>query len=161
MVRRSSRARRSLPRTVHRADDRRDLSRTERLARILERDGAHCVWCRRPIDTDLVRATTEHVVPRIKGGPSWIENEVAACARCNRQRGHRTPAEWLDECTRRGWEPDGHTVARALRALDAAIAARGGQRRARPYVRSQRRRLAAQGWDGLGSPGNSKASSST
>jgi 5-methylcytosine-specific restriction endonuclease McrA len=119
----------------------RDLSRRERLAAILERDGAGCVWCRRPVDTDLVRATTEHVVPRIKGGPSWIENEVAACARCNRERGHRTPAEWLDECERRGWEPDRPAIVRALRALQAAIAERGGQRRARPYLTSQLRRL--------------------
>jgi 5-methylcytosine-specific restriction endonuclease McrA len=118
-----------------------DLSRGERLAAILERDGAECVWCRRPVDTDLVRATTEHVVPRIKGGPSWIENEVAACARCNRERGHRTPAEWIDECERRGWEPDRATIVRALRSLQAAIAERGGQRRARPYVTSQLRRL--------------------
>jgi hypothetical protein len=123
----------------------RDRSRAERLALILERDGVHCVWCRRAIDTDLVRATTEHVVPRIKGGPAWIENEVAACARCNRQRGHTTPAEWLDECERRGWDPDAAAVVRALRALDAAIAERGGQRRARPYVRSQLRRLAGAG----------------
>ena len=116
-------------------------SRRERLRLVLERDGAACVWCRRPIDTDLVRATTEHVVPRIKGGPSWLENEVAACARCNRQRGHRTPAEWIDECVGRGWEPDTATVVTALRSLEAAIAAKGGQRRARPYVAAQLRRL--------------------
>lgn len=136
---------------MDRADPRRDhgatttntanLPRRERLRLVLERDGAACVWCRRPIDTDLVRATTEHVVPRIKGGPSWIENEVAACSRCNRERGHRTPAEWIDECGRRGWEPDVATVVRALRSLQAAIAERGGQRRARPYVATQLRRL--------------------
>lgn len=118
-----------------------NLSRRERLRRVLERDGADCVWCRRPIDTDLVRATTEHVVPRIKGGPSWLENEVAACARCNRERGHRTPAEWIDECERRGWEPDVEAVVRSLRSLQASIAERGGQRRARPYVATQLRRL--------------------
>jgi hypothetical protein len=88
-----------------------------------------------------VRATTEHVVPRVKGGPSWIENEVAACGRCNRARGHLTPAEWLDECDRRGWAPDRAAIVRALVALDAAIRARGGQRRARPYLAGQLRRL--------------------
>lgn len=119
----------------------RNLSRQERLRLILERDGADCVWCRRPIDTDLVRATTEHLVPRIKGGPSWIENELAACARCNRERGHRTPAEWIDDCERRGLEPNRDAVVRALHALQTAIAERGGQRRARPYVMSQLRRL--------------------
>lgn len=99
------------------------------------------MWCRRDIDTALVRATTEHLVPRIKGGPSWIENELAACARCNRARGHTTPAEWLAECRGRGWEPDAATVVGGLERLAAAIAERGGQRRARPYVASELRRL--------------------
>src|SRR4051812_30324811 len=116
-------------------------SRRDRLRLALERDGAACVWCRRPIDTHLVRATTEHVVPRIKGGPSWLENELAACARCNHERGHRSPAEWVDECERRGWEPDTAAVVAALRSLQEAIARRGGQRRARAYVTSQLRRF--------------------
>jgi 5-methylcytosine-specific restriction endonuclease McrA len=119
----------------------RQLSRRERMAIVLERDGAECVWCRRPLEVGLVAATTEHLVPRIKGGPSWIENELAACRRCNGGRGHRTPGEWFDECVRRGWEPNGAVIVRALEALDAAIEERGGQRRARPYLRSQLRRL--------------------
>ena len=117
------------------------LPRRERLVRILERDGARCVWCRRALDDRLVRPTTEHVVPRIKGGPSWIENEVAACRRCNGRRGHRTPAEWIDECEGLGWEPDVAVVIAALERLERAIGRRGGQRRARPYVASQLRRL--------------------
>jgi len=123
------------------AGDARNLNRAERLRRILRRDGSWCVWCGRAIDTDLVRATTEHLVPRIKGGPSWIENELAACARCNRARGHRSPAEWLEECERRGWEPNPAAVLAGFERLEAAIAERGGQRRARPYVASQLRRL--------------------
>lgn len=123
------------------SDTRRDLNRRERMARILERDGADCVWCRRPIDVKLVEATTEHLVPRIKGGPSVIENEVAACRRCNGQRGHLTPAEWIDECERRGWEPNRDAVVRALRSLETAFVERGGMRRARPYVATQLRRL--------------------
>jgi hypothetical protein len=120
----------------------RELNRAERLALVLERDGAFCVWCGRPIDTDLVRATTEHVVPRLKGGPSWIENEVAACARCNHRRKHTAPAEWLAHCEREpGWEPNRAAVVAALEALQRAIAERGGQRRARAYVVSQLRRL--------------------
>jgi hypothetical protein len=111
------------------------------MALIIARDGAACVWCRRPLEVGLVAATTEHLVPRIKGGPSWIENEVAACRRCNGERGHRTPGDWFDECVRRGWNPDRDTILRALHALAAAIAERGGQRRARPYVASQIRRL--------------------
>ncbi len=121
----------------------RQLNRRERMAIILERDGQECVWCRRPLEVGLVSATTDHLVPRIKGGPSWIENEVAACRRCNGARGHTTPGEWFDECDRRGWNPNRATIVAALRALQDAIAERGGQRRARPYIDSQLRRLDA------------------
>lgn len=117
------------------------LDRPARLDAVVERDGPTCIWCSRPF-ADLVRPTTEHLVPRVKGGPSWIENEVAACRRCNGERGHITPAEWLEECRRRGWEPDRDRLVRVLRDLQGAIALRGGQRRARPYVSSQLRRLA-------------------
>jgi 5-methylcytosine-specific restriction endonuclease McrA len=119
----------------------RQANRRRRMAEILRRDGAECVWCRRPVDVRLVAATTEHLVPRIKGGPSWLENEVAACRRCNGERGHRTPGDWIDECERRGWQPNREAVVRALEALLVAIAERGGQRRARPYVTAQLRRL--------------------
>jgi 5-methylcytosine-specific restriction endonuclease McrA len=117
------------------------LNRRQRLAIVLARDGAACVWCGRPLGVGLVAATTEHLVPRIKGGPSWIENELAACRRCNGERGHRTPGEWFDECERRGWQPNREVIVRALRALSDAIVERGGQRRARPYIASQLRRL--------------------
>jgi hypothetical protein len=119
----------------------RQLGRADRLALILQRDGGTCVWCGRALNTALVPATTEHVVPRIKGGPSWIENEVAACRRCNGDRGHLTPAEWADECERRGWPVDRAVLVRTLEHLQVAITERGGQRRARPYVTSQLRRL--------------------
>jgi hypothetical protein len=116
-------------------------TRAQRLHSAALRDGDRCVWCRRPC-TGLVRATTDHLVPKVKGGPSWLENEVVACGRCNRERGHLSPADWLAECERRGWEPDAAAVTRALTALDRAIAERGGQRRARPYLAGQLRRLA-------------------
>ena len=118
------------------------LPRPARLARILERDGGHCVWCRRPLalgDRDL---TFEHVVPRIKGGPAWAENEVPACSRCNRRRGHRPPSAYLADCEARGLRPDRAAIARSLLQLEAAIAERGGQRRARPYLARELRRLA-------------------
>ena len=99
------------------------------------------MWCGREVGTDLVRATVDHVVPRLKGGPSWPENLLPACGRCNKQRGHRTPAHWLEECEGRGWAPDRAAVVASLRALQEAIARRGGMRRARAYVDSQLRRL--------------------
>ena len=102
---------------------------------------AACVWCGAPFE-GMRRATVEHLVPRVKGGPSWPENELAACRRCNRERGNVTPAEWLRVCRARGWEPDEQLVVAHLRALEHAIAALGGVRRALPYVDAQLRRLA-------------------
>jgi hypothetical protein len=115
-------------------------ARVARLRAVLDRDGDTCVWCGRVFDP-LLPPTTEHVVPRLKGGPSWVENEVAACRRCNSDRGHRSPVDWLEECRRRGWEPDERRLAQALTALADAIAREGGQRRARPYLDAQLRRL--------------------
>ena len=114
--------------------------RAERLREARRRDGDICIWCGRPF-TEQVRPTTEHVVPRVKGGPSWLENEVAACRRCNGERGHRGAVEWLEECERRGWTPDVARLERSLEALAAAIRQRGGRRRARPVLDAQLRRL--------------------
>ena len=114
--------------------------RAARLRAVVDRDGGTCIWCGRAFAA-LVLPTTEHVVPRLKGGPSWLENEVAACRRCNSERGHRSPVEWLEECLRRGWQPDEARLTRSLRDLAGAIARHGGQRRARPYLDAQLRRL--------------------
>ena len=123
--------------------------RADRLRAAIVRDGRTCVWCSRAF-TDLIRPTTEHLVPRIKGGPSWLENEVAACPRCNGQRGHRGIAQWVEECRGRGWEPDLPRVLRVLRDLDAAVRTRGGQRRARPYIAHELRRLSRLDQSGSG-----------
>jgi 5-methylcytosine-specific restriction endonuclease McrA len=118
-----------------------DLPRAERLRRILERDGSECVWCRRPLSPNDRNLSLEHLIPRLKGGPAWLENELAACRPCNRARGHLAPAAWLEDCEARGLEPNREVVARTLVALRDAIAVRGGQRRARPYLDGQLRRL--------------------
>lgn len=117
------------------------IDRVARLQVALDRDGPTCVWCGRPFG-ELVVPTTEHLVPRVKGGPSWLANEVAACRRCNRERGHQSLSQWIDECRRRGWQPDVARVRSALAGLEDEIQKRGGQRRARPYISHQRRRLA-------------------
>jgi hypothetical protein len=118
-----------------------DLPRAERLALILGRDGSECVWCRRPLAPGDRHLSLEHLIPRLKGGPAWLENELAACRSCNRARGHTAPAVWLEACEARGLSPNREAVSQALVALRDAIAARGGQRRARPYLDSQLRRL--------------------
>ena len=119
-------------------------ARLARLTSAVERQSGRCFWCRRTFG-DLVGATVDHVVPRAKGGPSWAENEVAACRRCNAERGHQAPVEWWEECVRRGWPVDATTLHAVLSGLSDAIAAHGGQRRARPYVAGQLRRLARAG----------------
>ncbi|MEE6272390.1 HNH endonuclease [Georgenia sp. MJ206] len=116
------------------------LPRRDRLDHAVAVQAGTCFWCARAFGP-LVPPTTDHVVPRTKGGPSWPENEVAACRRCNAERGHRPPVEWLEECVRRGWAADADALAAVLDRLAAAVAERGGQRRARPYLRGQRRRL--------------------
>lgn len=105
----------------------------------LEQDG-RCFWCGRAF-SGMVAPTTDHLVPRTKGGPSWPENEVAACRRCNGARGHTAPVDWARTCERNGWPTDLDALRRRLDRLEAAIGTRGGARRARPYVRGQLRRL--------------------
>jgi 5-methylcytosine-specific restriction endonuclease McrA len=117
------------------------LARRERLERILDRDGAECVWCRRPLAPGHRDLSVEHLVPRLKGGPSWAENEVPACRGCNRSRGHVAPDRWLERCEARGLRPKRATVERRLLELRDAFDRRGGQRRARPYLDGQLRRL--------------------
>ncbi|HWT25934.1 MAG TPA: HNH endonuclease [Solirubrobacteraceae bacterium] len=118
-----------------------DLPRPERLAAILERDGGACVWCRRALDPGSRDLTFEHVIPRLKGGPAWLENEVAACRPCNRARRHTAPLTWLDDCEARGLRPNRGAIEASLHRLKVAIEARGGQRKARPYLDAQLRRL--------------------
>jgi 5-methylcytosine-specific restriction endonuclease McrA len=117
------------------------LPRAERLERILARDGAECIWCRRELGPGHRDLSVEHVIPRLKGGPAWAENEVPACRPCNRARGHAAPDQWLEDCEARGLSPNRAAVERRLLELRDAIARRGGQRRARPYLAGQLRRL--------------------
>ncbi len=117
------------------------LPRLDRRREVLARDGGACVWCSLPLSADDHRLSVDHVVPRIKGGPSWAENEVPACRRCNRTRGHIAPSLWLADCEGRGLRARRRVVERALLALRDAIAARGGQRKARPYLARELKRL--------------------
>ena len=97
------------------------------------------MWC--GVVLQPGRASLDHVIPKLKGGPAWPENEVAACRPCNRRRGHAAPAAWLETCAARGLQPDRDRIAASLLALRDAIERRGGARRARPYLAGQLRRL--------------------
>ena len=85
--------------------------------------------------------SVEHVIPRLKGGPTWPENLVDACRPCSKRRGHVAPSVWLDRCEAAGLRPDRRAIERSLLATRDAIARRGGMRRARPYLDGQLRRL--------------------
>lgn len=120
-----------------------DRASSARLGLIVERDGDGCVWCSRGFDR-LVRPTREHVIPRKKGGPSWVENEVAACGRCNRERGHATPVQWLDEVRVRGREPRPEVIEAALVRLAERIRRDGGARRIRRVLAAELGKLGRQ-----------------
>lgn len=113
--------------------------RPERLRRAVADQGGRCLWCDTAFDR-LVPATTDHLVPRLKGGPSVAENEVAACRTCNARRGHLGPSAWLARRREQGWTPDIATVADLLRRLDGALGD-GGHRKVRRYIDAQLRRL--------------------
>ncbi|MEI6380990.1 MAG: HNH endonuclease [Cyanobacteriota bacterium ELA615] len=56
---------------------------------VLERDRHTCQYCSHRGD-DL---TLDHVVPKSRGGADSWENLIAACVRCNVNKGNRTPRE--------------------------------------------------------------------
>ena len=55
------------------------------------RDGHRCQYC--DIRLPASELTTDHVVPRSRGGATSWDNVVTACAPCNRQKANRTPAQ--------------------------------------------------------------------
>lgn len=56
---------------------------------ILRRDHYTCQYCGRRGE----RLTVDHVVPRSRGGDTTWTNVVAACLRCNLDKGNQSPAE--------------------------------------------------------------------
>lgn len=116
-------------------------SRHERLEQVLRRDGPRCVWCSAEFDRRRTRPTREHVIARVKGGPSWFENEVAACRRCNGERGHASPVQWLDEVRARGRDPRPEVIRRSLVSLAERIRDEGGARRIRRTLAAELRKL--------------------
>lgn len=70
---------------------------------VLLRDGFTCQYCgARPHARDL---TVDHVTPRARGGQTRWNNVVAACRRCNHEKGNRTPDEARMRLTRTPHEP--------------------------------------------------------
>lgn len=117
------------------------MDRAARLALAVDRQDRRCLWCGRRFGS-LILPTTDHLVPRLKGGPSIAANEVAACRRCNGERGHIGPVEWLELCRGRpGWDPQTDLVFTLVQELDTELGGMGGRRRAKSYLSGQLRRF--------------------
>ena len=55
---------------------------------VLIRDGFRCAYC----GSAKFRLTTDHIIPKSKGGKSTFENCVAACKPCNTKKGDQLPS---------------------------------------------------------------------
>lgn len=110
------------------------LNKSQRIAAIIERDGPGCVWCSYELvvgDPDL---TTEHLVPKSKGGASDMLNEVAACARCNNDRKVRKPVSYALECLAKGKKVRTNIILERLEAMS-----KSSNRKSRSYIANQYR----------------------
>lgn len=58
---------------------------------LFRRDDYRCLYCGHKFKHQEL--TREHIIPRSKGGQDRWENVVAACKRCNHNKGGRTPEE--------------------------------------------------------------------
>lgn len=107
-----------------------------RIETLIERDGAHCLWCgAEPWHEDL---SVEHLCPRSRGGITEEENLAVACRRCNRRRRSRSAASYAGERAVAGANPDFGLLERLLRRLA------GSERRAmRAYAVRELRHLPA------------------
>lgn len=75
--------------------------------RLVQRDGPGCRWCgcltyergSNPERRGDAR-TSDHVVPKSRGGSNRDDNLVIACHRCNQARGDLSVADWWAVVTR-------------------------------------------------------------
>jgi 5-methylcytosine-specific restriction endonuclease McrA len=122
--------------------DTRQMAPQQRLDHLLELGEGRCAWCGYDLAKPNARPTRDHIVPKIKGGPTRLENEVASCGSCNQKRGHTSPSQYIESSRRdRGLEPNAALVADQLDALDAAIQRDGGMRKIRDYVTREAKRV--------------------
>lgn len=59
---------------------------------VFQRDGWSCLYCGRT----GVPLTVDHIILWEEGGPSTMENLVAACRRCNKERGNMHYEVWIN-----------------------------------------------------------------
>jgi hypothetical protein len=101
------------------------------VAELIERDGAHCVWCGRDLwPGDL---TAEHLLPRSRRGQTTPENLAVACRPCNRARGTQAISAYVRARQQAGEQPRLDTLLGALDRL-----ARSARRAHAEYGQRQR-----------------------
>ena len=76
------------------ARDTRQLNPAQRMERLLELGQSRCAWCGYDLEKPNARPTRDHLVPKVKGGPTRLENEVVSCASCPGKRGSTPPSQY-------------------------------------------------------------------
>lgn len=69
--------------------------------RLWEEQGGRCHWCNKRVKA--VKATFDHIIPRVYGGPLSHANGLMACRHCNNTRGHRVPDDLYSDSAHNGW----------------------------------------------------------
>jgi len=68
-------------------------SRRQRVAALIERDGADCAYC----GCTPVNYEVDHFIPRARGGADVMSNLVLSCPPCNRAKRDNMPEEFLKD----------------------------------------------------------------
>lgn len=87
---------RALTKYAHRKRDELELSKNKRfiVRRLVTRQKFKCFYC--PSKLTLRRSTVDHKVPlALDGAMNDLENMVAACQRCNNEKGDMTTEEFM------------------------------------------------------------------
>jgi 5-methylcytosine-specific restriction endonuclease McrA len=61
--------------------------RQEKRLAIYLRDGLHCAYCSRTIESDNITLTLDHLITRSNNGSNHESNLITACHDCNAKRG--------------------------------------------------------------------------
>ena len=81
----------------------RDGNGSERKLVLWFRSGGLCHWCRCPMSFSVGKPhslTTDHIIPRSKGGTNALKNTVAACHACNQAKADKLPHSLVSPPTR-------------------------------------------------------------
>lgn len=62
-------------------------------AKIYERDGYSCSYCKIDLRNSIRSRCIDHVIPYAKGGKNTEKNLVTSCKQCNYKKGNKTPLE--------------------------------------------------------------------